>query len=40
MLYREIVAVCFEIHTKCVSTKCGQSVEFLSVEADGAYSDH
>jgi hypothetical protein len=29
MLYREIMAVCFEIHTKDVNTLCGQNVEFL-----------
>ena len=29
MLYREIIAVCSEIHTKHVNTLCGQNVEFL-----------
>jgi len=29
MLYREIIAVCSEIHTKHINTLCGQKVEFL-----------
>ena len=28
MLYREIIAVCSEIHTKHINTLCGQNVEF------------
>ena len=28
MLYREIMAVCSEIHTKHINTVCGQKVEF------------
>jgi hypothetical protein len=28
MLYREIIAVCSEIHTKSINTLCGQNVEF------------
>jgi hypothetical protein len=32
MLYREIVAVFSEIHTKHVNTLYGQNVEFLSVK--------
>jgi len=31
MLYREIIAVCSEIHTKHINTLCGQNVELLSV---------
>ena len=31
MLYREIVAVCSEIHTKHINTLCGQNVELLNV---------
>ena len=27
MLYREIMAVCSEIHTKHINTVCGQNVE-------------
>ena len=29
MLYREIMAVCSEIHTKHINTLCGQNVEYL-----------
>jgi len=29
MLYREIIAVCSEIHTKHIKTLCGQKVELL-----------
>ena len=32
MLYREIMAVCSDIHTKHISTLCGQNVELLSVK--------
>ena len=32
MLYREIIAVCSQIHTKHVNTLCGQNVEFLNVK--------
>jgi hypothetical protein len=32
MLYREIIAVCSEIHTKYVNTLCGQNVELLNVK--------
>ena len=37
MLYREIIAVCSEIHTKQIHTKhintlCGQNVELLNVK--------
>ena len=32
MLYREIMAVCSEIHTKHINTVCGQNVEFLNVK--------
>jgi hypothetical protein len=31
MLYRDIIAVCSEIHTKHINTLCGQSVGLLSV---------
>ena len=31
MLYREIIAVCSEIHTKQVNTLCGQNVEFVDL---------
>jgi len=32
MLYREIKAVCSEIHTKHINTLCGQNVELLDVK--------
>jgi len=32
MLYRKIVAVCFEIHTKHINTMCGQNIELLNVK--------
>jgi len=31
MLYREIIAVCSEIHTKHINTLCGQNVELVNV---------
>jgi len=31
MLYREIIAVCSQIHIKHINTLCGQNVELLSV---------
>jgi len=30
MLYREIIAVCSQIHKKQVNTLCGQNVELLN----------
>ena len=32
MLYREIIAVCSEIHTKHINTLCGQNVELLNIK--------
>jgi hypothetical protein len=32
MFYREIMAICSEIHTKHINTVCGQNVELLNVE--------
>ena len=32
MLYREIMAVCSEFHTKHINTLCGQNVELLNVK--------
>ena len=32
MLYREIMAVCSQIHTKHINTMCGQNVELLNVK--------
>jgi len=40
MLYREIIAVCSQIHTKHIYTVCGQNVELLNVKAGGKYSNH
>jgi hypothetical protein len=40
MLYREIIAVCSEIHTKQINTVCGLNVELLSVKPGGTYSNH
>jgi hypothetical protein len=36
MLYREIIAVCSEIHTKHINTLCGQNVEFVNVKPGDA----
>jgi hypothetical protein len=38
MLYREIIAVYSEIHTKHINTLCGLNVEFLNVKPGGTYS--
>ena len=32
MLYKEIIAVCSEIHTEHINTVCGQNVELLNVK--------
>jgi hypothetical protein len=32
MLYREIIAVCSQIHTKHINTLCGQNVELLDIK--------
>ena len=32
MLYREIIAVCSQIHTQHTNTLCGQNVELLNVK--------
>ena len=40
MLYREIIAVCSQIHTKHINTRCGQKVEFFNSKSDGTYSNH
>jgi len=32
MLYREIIAVCSQMHTKHINTLCGQNVELLNVK--------
>jgi hypothetical protein len=40
MLYREIIAVCSEIHTKHINTLCGQNAEFVNVKPGGTCSNH
>jgi len=32
MLYREIIAVCSQSHTKHINTLCGQNVDLLNVK--------
>jgi hypothetical protein len=32
MLYREIIAVCSQIHTEHINTLCGKNVELLNVK--------
>jgi len=32
MLYREIIAVCSQSHTKHINTLCGQNAELLNVK--------
>jgi hypothetical protein len=39
MLYREIVAVCSQIHTKRTNTLCLMNVELLNAKSGGTYSD-
>ena len=38
MLYREIIAVCSQIHTKHINTLCGQNVELLNDKRGSPYS--
>ena len=40
MLYREIIAVCFQIHKKHINTLCGLNVQVLNVKPSGTYNDH
>ena len=40
MLYREIIAVCSQIHTKHINTLCGYNVELLNFKAGITYSNH
>jgi len=39
MVYREIIAVYSEIHTKHINALCEQNVEMLNVKPDGTYSN-
>jgi len=32
MLYREIIAICSQIHARHINTLCGQNVELLNVK--------
>ena len=32
MSYREVIAVCSQIHTKHINTVCGQNVELFNVK--------
>jgi len=40
MLYREIIVVCSQIHTKHINTLRGQNAEFENVKPGGIHSDH
>jgi len=35
VLYKEIISVCSEVHTKHINTPCGQNVEFYFVKPGG-----
>jgi len=37
MLYKEIIAVCSQFHTKPINTLCEQNVEFVNVQPGGTY---
>jgi len=37
MLYREIIAIYPQIHTKHINTPCGQNVKLLIVKPGGTY---
>ena len=37
--YREIIAVCSQIHTKHTNILCGQNTEFVNGKDGGTYSD-
>ena len=39
-LFREIIAVCSQIHTKHINTLCGQNEEFVIFKPGGTYSNH
>jgi len=40
MVYKEIIAVCSQIHTKHINTLCGQNAELQNVKPGGTYSNH
>jgi hypothetical protein len=37
MLYREIIAVCSEIHTRYINALCGQNVAFNTLKPSGNF---
>ena len=39
MLYREIIAVCSQIHTIHINTVCGQNVVLLNGKRGGIYNN-
>ena len=40
MLYREIITVVSQIHTKHINILCVQTVTLWNVKPSGTYSDH
>ena len=40
MLYKEIIAVCSQIHTKHINTLCGQNADFVKVKPGGTSSNN
>jgi hypothetical protein len=39
MLYREMIAVCPDLHIKHLIVLCGQYVDFINAESVGKYSN-
>jgi hypothetical protein len=40
MLFKEVIAVYSDSHTKPINTLCGQNAELLIIKAGGTYSYH
>ena len=40
MLYREIIAVCSQIHKQYINTLRGQNAELMNVKPDGSSSNY
>jgi len=40
MLYREIIAISSQIHTKHINTLCGQNIEIVNVKPGGTDINH
>ena len=40
MLYRDIIAVCSQIHKKHINTLCGKNADFLNVKPCGIHNNH